>query len=130
MLQLQGVDHIAVIASDYARSLDFYTQVLGMEVLSEEYRAERGSMMTRLGLNGTYLMELFTFPDPPARLSYPEACGLRHLAFTVEDMDAVVRLLDSINVPHEPVRLLPDGGRSCFLYDPDDLPIELVQNKR
>ena len=82
MLHLKSVNHIAIIASDYNRSRSFYTQVLGMEVIGEEYRAERNSMMGRLALNGEYLIELFSFPGSPSRPSYPEACGLRHLAFT------------------------------------------------
>ncbi len=127
MLRLQSVNHIAIIASDYTRSLTFYTQVLGMEVLSEEYRAERQSMMTCLGLHGQYLIELFTFPDSPPRPSYPEACGLRHLAFSVPDIEETVATLDRMGIAHEPIRTTPEGGQCCFIHDPDGLPIELVK---
>ena len=90
MLHLKSVNHSAIIASDYNCSRSFYTQVLGMEVIGEEYRAERNSMMGRLALNGEYLVELFSFAGSPPRPSYPEACGLRHLAFT--DLDGALKL--------------------------------------
>ena len=96
MLTLKSVNHIAIIASDYARSLAFYTQVLGMDVLDEEFRAERNSMMARLALGGQYLVELFTFPGSPSRLTHPEACGLRHLAFEVEDVEQCMAELDAM----------------------------------
>ena len=127
MLHLKSVNHIAIIASDYNRSRSFYTQVLGMEVIGEEYRAERNSMMGRLALNGEYLIELFSFPDSPPRPSYPEACGLRHLAFTVADITESVSVLERMQVAHEPVRTAPNGEKFCFFHDPDGLPIELVE---
>ena len=127
MLHLKSVNHIAIIASDYNRSRSFYTQVLGMEVIGEEYRAERNSMMGRLALNGEYLIELFSFPDSPPRPSYPEACGLRHLAFTVADITEAVSVLERMQVAHEPIRTVPNGEKICFFHDPDGLPIELVE---
>lgn len=127
MLQLEKVDHIAIICSDYPRSLAFYRDVLGLRLIDEEYRAERHSMLSRLALGERYLVELFTFPDSPARPSYPEACGLRHLAFRVPDIEEALAELDKMNVPHEPLREIPSGGRCCFLHDPDGLPIELVE---
>ena len=127
MLHLKSVNHIAIIASDYNRSRSFYTQVLGMEVIGEEYRAERNSMMGRLALNGEYLIELFSFPGSPPRPSYPEACGLRHLAFTVADITEAVYVLERMQVAHEPVRTAPNGEKFCFFHDPDGLPIELVE---
>lgn len=124
-MKLNGVHHVAVICSDYRRSLAFYTDVLGLEVLSEHYRAERDSYKTDLALNGTYLIELFSFPDPPKRVSGPEAAGLRHLAFAVDDVDAAVAELDLKGVPHEEVRVDPfTGRRFAFFKDPDGLPIE------
>ena len=129
MLNLQSVNHIAIIASDYNRSLSFYTQILGMEVISEVWRPARKSMMCRLALNGEYLIELFTFPGSPPRPSYPESCGLRHLAFSVPDINDAVTMLERMQIPHEPVRTAPDGELCCFFHDPDGLPIELVEKR-
>ncbi|MBQ2342197.1 MAG: VOC family protein [Bacteroidaceae bacterium] len=129
MLRLRGVNHIAIICSDYQASLGFYCSVLGCRIISEEYRAERRSMMTKLSLGGEYLIELFTFPDSPDRPSYPEACGLRHLAFTVENLAQTVQELERMGVPHEPVRTAPNGEQCCFIHDPDGLPIELVSSQ-
>ncbi len=126
-MNITSVNHIAIICSNYERSLAFYRDILGFTLLSEEYRAERKSMMTKMALNGQYLLELFTFPDSPARPSYPEACGLRHLAFTVPDICQVVEELDGKGIQHEPIRISPDGTRCLFFADPDGLPIEIVQ---
>lgn len=124
-MKLNAVHHVAVICSDYRRSLAFYTDVLGLEVLSEHYRAERDSYKTDLALNGRYLVELFSFPDPPKRVSGPEAAGLRHLAFEVDDIGVSVAELDAKGVPHEEVRTDPFTGKSfVFFKDPDGLPIE------
>lgn len=121
-----GINHIAVICSDKARSVAFYRDVLGFQVISEEYRQARQSWMVRMSLAGTYVLELFTFPDSPERPSWPEARGLRHLALTVSDLQAAALELDARGVPHEPIR--SGVGESClFLHDPDGLPIELVQ---
>lgn len=126
-IELKGVNHIAVIASDYDRSLRFYRDILGMSVISETYRAERQSMMTKLSLNGRYLIELFTFPNSPERPTNPEACGLRHLAFEVEDVDRVVNVLDEQAYPHEELRAGDKDERLFFVKDPDGLPIEIVE---
>lgn len=128
MLQLGKINHIAIICSDYPRSLAFYRDVLGFHLIDEEYRVERHSMLSRLALGECYMVELFTFPDSPARLSYPEACGLRHLAFGVSDIEKSLAELDRMNIPHEPLRETSNGGRCCFLHDPDGLPIELVED--
>lgn len=125
---LNKVHHIAIIASDYQRSLKFYTDVLGLTVISEHYRAERDSFKTDLALDGEYIIELFSFPDPPPRLSYPEAAGLRHLAFEVDDIESAVSELDRKGVAHE--RILTDsytGKRFVFFNDPDNLPLELYE---
>lgn len=127
-MKLNVVNHIAIICSEYEQSLKFYCELLGFEIISEEYRAERKSMMTKLALNGTYLIELFTFPDSPARLTNPEACGLRHLAFTVSDIEEVLKELDTLAYPHEPLRVLPSGERCFFMKDPDGLPIEICDH--
>lgn len=127
-MKLNKVHHIAIIASDYARSLDFYTNVLGLSVIAENYRSERDSFKTDLALNNDYIIELFSFPDPPARVSRPEAAGLRHLAFEVDDIDAAISNLNTKQVDHEPVRIDEyTGKRFVFFQDPDGLPIELYE---
>ena len=126
-LRLLGVHHVAIIASDYARSRHFYTEVLGLPVVHEHYRAERQSHKLDLQLPDGTQLELFSFPSPPPRPSYPEACGLRHLALRVADMDACVAALAAHGVAVEPVRVDPfTGALFTFFADPDGLPIELV----
>jgi glyoxylase I family protein len=121
-----GLHHLAIIVSDYPRSKAFYTDVLGLKVLAETYRAERYSFKLDLAVPGGAQIELFSFPGPPDRPSYPEACGLRHLAFSVSDLDADVSALVTAGVAVEPVRLDPlTGRRFTFFADPDGLPIEL-----
>ena len=127
MLQPTGVHHVAIIASDYARSRRFYTEVLGLQVVHEHYRAERQSHKLDLQLPDGTQVELFSFPNPPPRPSYPEACGLRHLALRVADMAASVAALVAHGVAVEPVRTDPfTGALFIFFADPDGLPIELV----
>lgn len=127
MLRPTGVHHVAIIASDYARSRHFYTEVLGLQVVHEHYRAERQSHKLDLQLPDGTQVELFSFPQPPARPSYPEACGLRHLALRVADMTASVAALAAHGVAVEPVRTDPfTGALFTFFADPDGLPIELV----
>ncbi len=126
-LQVRGVHHVAIIASDYARSRRFYTEVLGLRAVNEVFRAERQSHKLDLQLPDGTQVELFSFPDPPARPSYPEACGLRHLALRVADMEASVAALATHGVAVEPVRIDPfTGSPFTFFADPDGLPIELV----
>jgi glyoxylase I family protein len=126
-LRVSGVHHVAIIASDYARSRRFYTEVLGLRVVHEHYRAERQSHKLDLQLPDGTQVELFSFPHPPARPSYPEACGLRHLALRVADMEASVAALAAHGVVAEPVRIDPfTGAPLTFFADPDGLPIELV----
>lgn len=128
MMKLNKVHHIAIIASDYARSLDFYTRALGLTVIAENFRADRESYKTDLALNGDYIIELFSFPNPPARVSRPEAAGLRHLAFEVDDIDAAVSELDAKGVEHEAIRVDEyTGKRFVFFQDPDHLPIEFYE---
>lgn len=85
-MKLNRIHHIAIIASDYARSKAFYCNILGFSLINEHYRADRDSWKGDLALDGVYTLELFSFPSPPARVSAPEACGLRHLAFGVSDL--------------------------------------------
>lgn len=128
MLHLNKVHHIAVICSDYQRSLDFYTQVLGFRILAEHYRKERQSYKTDLALGDEYVIELFSFPSPPRRATHPEATGLRHLAFEVENLEEEVRELNRLGIAHEEVRTDEfTGKRFLFLQDPDGLPIELYE---
>jgi glyoxylase I family protein len=127
-MKILRTHHVAVICSDYERSRRFYTDVLGLEVLSEVYRAERRSYKLDLRLPDGTQIELFTFPDPPKRLSYPEACGLRHLAFEVADVAAAVAELEGRGMKVEPVRVDEQTGRRfTFFADPDGLPLELYE---
>lgn len=130
-MKLNNVNHIAIIASDIERSLLFYVDVLGFSIIRKVYREERDSWKVDLALNGDYLIELFTFPNAPKRPSYPEALGLRHLAFTVDDIEACIAELKSKGVETENIRIDPFTDCRCvFFADPDGLPIELVENKR
>lgn len=125
---LEGLHHIAIICSDYNLSKRFYTEILGFKIISEHYREERKSWKCDLSLNGKYLIELFSFPDPPARISRPEAAGLRHLAFRVKDIESVVRDLNSKGLKTEPIRVDEyTGKRFTFFTDPDNLPLELYE---
>lgn len=127
-MKLSGVHHIAIICSDYERSKKFYTKVLGLQVIREIYRKERDSYKLDLALNGEYVIELFSFPNPPKRTSRPEATGLRHLAFSVTDLDASVTELIKLQVTPEPIRVDKfTGKRFTFIADPDDLPIEFYE---
>jgi len=128
MLNLIDVHHVAIICLDYKRSKKFYTEVLGLEILQEIYRAERDSYKLDLGLNGKYILELFSFPDPPKRVSRPEAAGLRHLAFSVLDLEKSIFELSTLGVSAEPIRLDDTTGkRFTFFKDPDGLPIEFYE---
>ncbi|TPG60684.1 VOC family protein [Ewingella americana] len=128
MLNLRQIHHIAIIASDYGRSKAFYCDVLGFTLRDEFYREERDSWKADLALNGQYTLELFSFPHPPERVSCPEACGLRHLAFSVDDIEVAIALLLSAGVSCEPVRIDPyTSRRFTFFSDPDGLPLELYE---
>ena len=127
-MRIEGLHHVAIIASDYARSKHFYTEVLGLRVVAEHYRAERDSWKLDLALPDGTQVELFSFPAPPPRVSRPEACCLRHLALRVADLDAVVAHLHAQEVATEPVRVDEyTGRRFTFFADPDDLPLELYE---
>lgn len=125
---LQGIHHVALIASDYARSKDFYTRILGLAVVAENFRAGRDSWKLDLALPDGSRLELFSFPGPPPRPSRPEACGLRHLAFRVGDLDAAVAHLHAHGVATEDIRVDQYSGRRfTFFADPDGLPLELYE---
>ncbi len=127
-MRLERTHHAAIICSDYARSRRFYVEVLGLAVVREVHRRERDSTKLDLALPDGTQIELFSFPSPPPRPSYPEACGLRHLAFEVADLDESVRELESRGVAVEPVRVDEHTGkRFTFFADPDGLPLELYE---
>ena len=120
------IHHVALICSDYPRSKAFYTETLGLEIVSETYREERESYKLNLRLAGGAQLELFSFPSPPPRVTRPEACGLRHLAFAAPDLDATVARLESLGIACEEIRTDEGPGRRfTFFHDPDGLPIEL-----
>jgi len=125
---IHAIHHVAIICSDYAASKHFYVDILGGVVIAETYRAERGSYKLDIRIGERDQIELFSFPDPPPRPSMPEAQGLRHLAFTVPDLDAAIAHLAAYEVACEPIRVDPlTGARFTFFRDPDDLPLELVE---
>lgn len=127
-MQLSRIHHAAIICSDYQRSKAFYTEVLGLRVLREVFREARSSYKLDLALPDGSQLELFSFPTPPARPSYPEACGLRHLAFEVSDVRESVAVLQARGVAVEPVRIDELTGRAyTFFADPDGLPLELYE---
>jgi glyoxylase I family protein len=127
-MNIIGVHHIAIIASDYARSKYFYTEVLGLHVLAEAYREERDSWKLDLRIADGVQIELFSYPSPPPRVSRPEACGLRHLAFVVPDIEHAIARLREHSVEVEPVRVDEyTGKRFTFFADPDGLPLELYE---
>jgi glyoxylase I family protein len=128
MLQLNKVHHTAIICSNYQKSKTFYTEILGLEVLQEIYREERDSYKLDLALNGNYIVELFSFPNPPKRPSRPESCGLRHLAFEVNNVEQTRFFLTQNNIPSEDIRVDEYTGKQFFfIADPDDLPIEFYE---
>ncbi|QEM02677.1 VOC family protein [Mucilaginibacter rubeus] len=128
MLKLNRVHHIAIICSDYAKSKQFYTEVLGLKIVREVYREQRQSYKLDLEVGDLYQIELFSFPDPPARPSRPEAAGLRHLAFEVDDLDEAVAHISSFGVDIEPIRIdETTDKRFTFFADPDGSPLELYE---
>ena len=129
MLNLKGVHHVAIICSNYTLSKHFYTEILGLKILQEVFRAERNSYKLDLAVNGVYQIELFSFPDPPERLSHPEGKGLRHLAFEVDDLSVSVAELTKNGILTEEIRIDEySGKRFLFFSDPDGLPIELYES--
>ncbi len=128
MLAINKIHHVAIICSDYAKSKNFYTQILGLSIIREIYREERESYKLDLALNGIFVIELISFATPPQRTTNPEAAGLRHLAFEVNDLDQTISFLDSENIASEAIRIDPTTGkRFTFIADPDGLPIEFYE---
>lgn len=128
-MQFSGLHHVAIIASDYPRSKHFYTEVLGLPVIAEVYREARDSWKLDLRLADDMQIELFSFPAPPPRVSRPEACGLRHLALRVADIEEAVRHLQQHGVEVEAIRVDEyTGKRFTFFADSDGLPLELYED--
>ncbi len=125
---LNSIHHIAIIVSDYTKSKHFYTEILGLKIIAEHFREDRSSFKLDLSVNDTSQIELFSFPSPPPRLSRPEATGLRHLAFSVDNLEEVLNHLKNFNITTEPIRIDEfTGKRFTFFSDPDGLPIELYE---
>jgi len=124
---LEAIHHVALICTDYDRSRRFYTDILGLELIREVYREERQSWKADLRIGASQL-ELFSFPAPALRPSYPEAAGLRHLAFTVDTLEPIIARLEAAGIAVEPVRIDPyTNQRFTFFSDPDGLPLELYE---
>ena len=126
---LNKIHNTAIICSNYEKSKAFYVNILGLEIIQEIYRAERESYKLDLALNNQYCIELFSFPNPPKRTSRPEATGLRHLAFEVNNLDSAIDHFTKHNIEVEPIRIDEfTNKRYTFIADPDDLPIEFYEN--
>ena len=127
-MKLNKIHHIAIICSDYKKSKNFYVSILGLHIVKETYRKERESYKLDLSISGIYQIELFSFKESPKRPSYPEARGLRHLAFEVDNIEAAIKELNDKNVITEEIRTDEiTGKRFTFFSDPDELPIELYE---
>lgn len=125
---LNKIHHIAIICSDYQKSKNFYVEALGLEILRETYRKERDSWKLDLALNGEYVIELFSFPNPPDRVNRPEAKGLRHLAFEVDNIETTVGELNKKAIKTESIRTdALSGKKFTFFFDPDGLPLEIYE---
>jgi glyoxylase I family protein len=128
-MQTTGIHHVAIICSDYQKSKQFYVKILGFSIIQETFRAERNSYKLDLKVGKDDQIELFSFPHPPQRVNNPEACGLRHLSFAVEDLDKSVAELKYHGVFVETIRIDEiTGKRFTFFQDPDGLPLEIYEN--
>ncbi|MDZ8221555.1 MULTISPECIES: VOC family protein [unclassified Nostoc] len=128
-MKTTGIHHVAIICSDYDRSKKFYVEVLGFPIIQETFRAERNSYKLDLRVGENAQIELFSFPNPPERPSKPEACGLRHLAFKVDDVEETVFYLKSKGVEVENIRVDEITNKKfTFFKDPDNLPLEIYQH--
>ncbi|MDF5709893.1 MAG: VOC family protein [Nostoc sp. S4] len=128
-MKTTGIHHIAIICSDYDRSKKFYVETLGFSIIAETFRAQRNSYKLDLQVGENAQIELFSFPNPPQRFSSPEACGLRHLAFKVDDIEETVDYLNSQGVETENIRIDElTNKKFTFFKDPDNLPLEIYEN--
>jgi len=127
-MQIKRIHHVAILAGDYEKSKHFYTKILGFTIIAENFRAEKKSFKLDLAINDIYQIELFSFPDFKERQSFPEAKGLRHLAFAVDNLDEAVNELILKNVILEEIRTDElTNKRFCFFYDPNGQPLELYE---
>ena len=127
-MKINKIHHVAIICSDYQKSKDFYVNLLGFKIINEFYRRERASYKLDLEVDETTAIELFSFPDPPPRVNRPEAAGLRHLAFEVDNIEDTVTELTTREIVVEPVRIDEITGKKyTFFKDPDNLPLELYE---
>ena len=125
---INKIHHAAIICSNYEKSKDFYVNILGFKILKETYRSERKSYKLDLKIAGEYQIELFSFPDPPERITSPEARGLRHLAFEVDDIENSVKYLNEKNIVTEPIKIdIVTGKKYTFFRDLDNLPLEICE---
>lgn len=123
------IHHVAIICSKYERSRHFYTEILGLKVINEMYREDRDSYKLDLAVGEHLQIELFSFPKSPKRPSYPEACGLRHLSFSVSDLNAIISYLETHDIECENIRVDEvTGKRFTFFADPDGLPLEVYED--
>jgi len=127
-MNIKAIHHIAILTDDYEKSRSFYTDVLGFTIIAETYRKERQSYKLDLAINGLYQVELFSFPEYKERASFPEAKGLRHLAFAVDDIESAVAELIEKNVDVQGIRIDElTNKKFCFFYDPNGQPLELYE---
>lgn len=128
-MRLKQIHHVAIICSDYSVSKLFYTEILGLKIVREVYREERKSYKLDLAINDHYQIELFSFLESPARPSFPEACGLRHLAFAVDNIESAFENLRLKGITSEAIRTDEFTGKKFFFFsDPDGLPVELYES--
>ncbi len=128
-MKTAGIHHVAIICSNYECSKKFYTEVLGFSIINETFRKERNSYKLDLRVGDNHQIELFSFPNPPQRVSNPEACGLRHLAFNVENIEKVVTELKAKGIEVEDIRIDEITGKKfTFFQDPDALPLEIYES--
>jgi glyoxylase I family protein len=128
-MRVKGLHHVAIICSDYERTKDFYVNKLGFEIVAEHYRRERNSYKLDLRVGEKIQIEIFSFSNAPLRVSYPEARGLRHLAFEVENMELAIKELENSGIECEKVRIDEYTGKKfTFFSDPDGLPLELYES--
>ncbi len=129
-MRINKIHHVAIICSNYEASKKFYVDILKFSIVTETYRRDRDSYKLDLKVSDHDTIELFSFPSPPLRPSKPEACGLRHLAFEVDNIEESVNYLVSCGIEVEPVRIdLLTGKKFTFFKDPDDLPLEVYETQ-
>lgn len=125
-MELSRIHHIAIITSDYDKTIEFYVKKLGFNIIRENYRLERKDWKLDLRVNEFTELEIFVESNPPKRVNRPEACGLRHLAFYVDSVEQTVSELEKVGINCEPIRVDDyTGKKMTFFHDPDGLPLEI-----